>query len=207
MGVECIIFDAMGVIFPISDDVNDLLVPFIRAHHSEVTSADIHDLYFAASLGRISSETFWNSCRISGIGPKELEYSYLGSCLEPDAAFFPVAETLIKKNFRLAMLSNDVSEWSAFLRRKWGLDDIFEVSVISGDVGIRKPDRQIYRYAMGKLMCAPEKCVFIDDRTKNLLPARALGLQVIRFEREKAAGTDAESIQKITYFDDLLDVL
>ncbi len=183
MGVECVIFDVMGVLFPVGDDVNDLLVPFIQAHHAQITSADIHALYLAASLGRISSETFWNSCGIPGVGPKDLEDSYLSSCLEPDPAYFPVAETLRERGLRLALLSNDVSEWSAFLRRKWGLDDIFEVSVISGDVGIRKPDRQIYRYALEKLMCTPEKCIFIDDRIENLLPAKRLGMQVIRFKR------------------------
>jgi hypothetical protein len=99
MGVECVIFDVMGVLFPVGDDVNDLLVPFIQAHHAQITSADIHALYLAASLGRISSETFWNSCGIPGVGPKDLEYSYLSSCLEPDTAYFPVAETLRREDF------------------------------------------------------------------------------------------------------------
>ena len=190
MSVEYIIFDAMGVIYPIGDDTNDLLIPFVQTHNPYITSMEISALYHEASLGHIRSRDFWNRCNVSGISPEDLEYSYLCTCIKPDAAFFPVAKILGNRGFRLAMLSNDVSEWYFFLRKKWKLDDIFELSIISGDVGIRKPDVEIYRYALEKLKCNPGKCLFIDDRVKNLIPANELGMQVILFDKTKSSGTD-----------------
>lgn len=207
MDIAWIIFDAMGVIFPVGDDVNHLLIPFIRTHNPQITADEINALYFEASLGRISSMEFWKRCNIPGVDPKDLEHSYLNFSLDPDPMFFPAAETLMNRGFRLAMMSNDVGEWSAFLRRRFGLDDIFEFSFISGDLGIRKPDTRIYQHALKKLGCRPENCLYIDDKVENLLPAKELGMRVIRFTRWKAAAQNAEDIQEITGFGDLLDVL
>jgi len=206
MDVEYIIFDAMGVVYPVGDDTNDLLIPFVQARNSHITAKEISELYFEASLGHMKSTDFWRSCNISGISPNDLEYTYLSTCLRPDAAFFPVAEALRKRGLHLVMLSNDVSEWSFFLRKKWGLDDIFELSIISGDVGIRKPDVEIYRFALEKLKCNPKTCVFIDDRERNLIPAMELGIQAIHFDREKSCCEETQGIQRIICFEELLNI-
>ena len=39
-----------------------------------------------------------------------------------------------------------------------------------------------YKYVLKKLDTKPKKCVFIDDKIQNLVPARELGIIVIRFE-------------------------
>ena len=206
MSVEYVIFDAMGVVYPVEDDTNDLLIPFVQVHNPLITAMEISALYHEASLGHIKSTEFWSRCNISGISPEDIEYSYLNTCLKPDEAFFPVAEALKKRGLHLVMLSNDVSEWSFFLRKKWGLDDLFELSIISGDVGIRKPDADIYRFALEKLKCNPEACMFIDDRVKNLIPAKELGIQVIHFDREKELESSKRGIQRIMCFEDLLSI-
>lgn len=207
MHIESIIFDAMGVLFPIGDDTNDLLVPFVRERNPAISSDEINALYWEASLGRISSEMFWQGCRIPGSALKDLEYSYLNSNLKLDAAFLPVAKALRSRGFRLGMLSNDIGEWSAFLRSKFGLNPIFEACVISGDAGIRKPDRRIYELICDKLKSKPENCLYIDDRVKNLLPAKELGMRVIRFAREKTGAMNTEGIREITSFGDLPGLL
>ncbi|SMC85718.1 HAD family hydrolase [Papillibacter cinnamivorans] len=207
MRVECILFDAMGVIFPVGDDTNDILVPFVQARNPDITSEEINALYSDASLGLISPETFWWKCRIPGAAPEALEESYLSSFPAPDKAFFPLAETLRQSGFRLAMLSNDIGPWSAYLRKKSGLDALLECSVISGDVGIRKPDAGIYQYALEKLACRPEACLFIDDRMKNLLPAREMGIQVLRFAWESGLPDMGSGIPSISRLGDLPAVL
>ena len=204
--IEYVIFDAMGVVYPVGDDTKDLLIPFVQARNPLITSKEINLLYHEASLGHIQSTDFWSRCNISGISPEDLEYTYLSTYLKPDEAFFPVAKTLKERGLHLVMLSNDVSEWSLFLRRKWGLDDIFDLSIISGDVGIRKPDAGIYRFALEKLKCNPEECMFIDDRVKNLIPAKELGIQVIHFDRENTLESSVQGIQRVICFEDLLGI-
>lgn len=82
---------------------------------------------------------------------------------------------------RLACLSNDVSEWSLNLRNRFGLDRLITDWVISGDVGYRKPDPEIYQELLRRLQVMPSEVLFIDDRVKNLTAAATLGFHVIGF--------------------------
>ena len=81
------------------------------------------------------------------------------------------------------MLSNDLSEWSEFLRNKFGLNDLVDYCVISGEAKSRKPDEAIYKYAIRKYKIDPHESVFVDDRYKNLVPAEKLGFKTVLFDR------------------------
>lgn len=76
-------------------------------------------------------------------------------------------------------ISNDVSEWSAYLRVKYGIDNVVDFSTISGDVKCRKPDMEIYRIAIKQTKVNASDCVFIDDRDKNLVPAMNQDMKVL----------------------------
>ena len=58
-------------------------------------------------------------------------------------------------------------------------DELFDVSVISGKVGVRKPSRRIYRIACEQLGVAPEECILVDDLQNNLDGAARLGIRGI----------------------------
>ena len=184
MKKKWIIFDVMGVIFTVGDDTNELLVPYVQKIDENCTRERINEVYLEASLGRITSHEFWNhlGC-VSDNNYKEIEKTYLDECLTLDEQFIESAHRL-KEDYNLAILSNDVSEWGLYLREKYGINDVVEFSVISGDVGYRKPSKGIYKLALEKANVAPENCIFIDDRDKNLIPAQNLGMKVIRFLRD-----------------------
>lgn len=59
------------------------------------------------------------------------------------------------------------------------LDELFDVTVISSKVGVRKPSRRIYRIACEQLGVAPEQCILIDDLEQNLAGAARLGIRGI----------------------------
>ncbi len=178
--VEWVVFDVMGVVFPVGDDTNDLLVPFIWERNAAISREEINRVYLAASRGEIRSAQFWKAVGL-GAGYPEIEKAYLDGCLAIDPEFVPVARRL-RESFRVGLLSNDLSEWSAYLRTKFGLDFLDAVT-ISGDVRCRKPSPEIYRCFCETAGASPERCVFVDDRCKNLAAAAALGFRTIRFAR------------------------
>jgi len=49
-----------------------------------------------------------------------------------------------QRGIAVACLTNDVSEWSALLRRRFELETRIRPWIVSGDVGARKPDPQIF---------------------------------------------------------------
>jgi hypothetical protein len=63
-----------------------------------------------------------------------------------------------------------------------GFYDIFDSVFLSNEIGLIKPDMEKYKYVIRKLDTKPKKCIFIDDKIQNLVPARELGFIVIRFE-------------------------
>lgn len=71
------------------------------------------------------------------------------------------------------------------------LDELFDVSVISGQVGIRKPSRRIYAIACERLGVDPQECVLVDDLEHNLVGAARLGIHGIHHR------TAAETIARV----------
>lgn len=56
------------------------------------------------------------------------------------------------------------------------LDALADVVVVSSEVGVRKPSREIYRIACERLGVAPEQAVMVDDLQQNLDGAARLGI-------------------------------
>ncbi|MEZ4599029.1 MAG: HAD-IA family hydrolase [Syntrophotaleaceae bacterium] len=186
--IKWVVFDAMGVVFTVGDDTNDLLVPFVQERNRDISRDVINSAYHRASLGNISSCQFWDEIGLGDQYPA-VESEYLDSMLTLDDAFIPVAKALSAR-YRLGLLSNDVSEWSKWLRLKFALD-FFDCVIISGDVRVRKPDTAIYELFLQKSQASADTCVFIDDRHKNLSAAQTVGMKTIHFAREDGAGTSA----------------
>lgn len=76
---------------------------------------------------------------------------------------------------RTALLSN--SWGNSYPRDTW--DGMFDDLVISGEVGLRKPEPEIYRLAAERLRLDPAECVFVDDLELNVDGARAVGMTAI----------------------------
>ena len=52
--------------------------------------------------------------------------------------------TAARNRYKLAVVSNDTSRWSRYLREKFDINKYFDVISIRGDLGIRKPDERIF---------------------------------------------------------------
>ncbi len=77
---------------------------------------------------------------------------------------------------RTGLLSNS---WGVSTYPADTLDELFDVLVISGELGVRKPDPEIYAIAVQRMGMPAEALVFVDDLAGNLKPARALGIHTI----------------------------
>jgi len=71
---------------------------------------------------------------------------------------------------------------------------LFNGTVISGEVGMRKPDPAIYELAAERIGLPPSDCVFVDDLPGNLKPARALGMATVH---HTAAGETVPQLEKL----------
>jgi len=109
--------------------------------------------------------------------------------LEPNTPMVEFVRELRGRGVRAALLTNNVREWEPLWRAKLPeIDELFEVVVDSGFVGLRKPDPAIFELTLERLGgVAAERCVFLDDLDVNCEAARALGMAAVRFESAERA--------------------
>jgi epoxide hydrolase-like predicted phosphatase len=95
----------------------------------------------------------------------------------------PALKALKEKGYTLALLPNQ-SQFNSekYLRSKMGqhIDKVFW----SYKLHLAKPDPRYFQAVLDELGIAPEEFLFIDDQPANLIAARAMGIQVVRIERE-----------------------
>jgi len=176
------------------------LMPFINRFLPNLNFDDVYIYWRKANVGEISSLEFFSMLGFKG-DIKKIEKEYLDT-IEVDAAFYSAAQTL-GKYYRLAILSNDLSEWSNYLRGKFDINKYVDTIVISGDVKLQKPDINIFNLMIDRLALPACNCVYIDDRTENLSAAKALGMETILFNSR-----NVEYDGRIVFnFDELVDVL
>ncbi|TQL70223.1 putative hydrolase of the HAD superfamily [Nocardioides albertanoniae] len=111
--------------------------------------------------------------------------------MRPDPAMWALARDLRAAGVRVALLSNS---WGDFYDHG-PIEEMFEVAVISEQVGLRKPDPAIFRLVLDKLGLDAGECVFIDDAEPNIVGARDLGLVAVL--HEDAATTRAALAQHV----------
>ena len=88
----------------------------------------------------------------------------------------------LSKKYVLGIISNNSKDWGENILKINGLDKYFKIIIFSHNVGLAKPNTKIYNLAFSKLNnTSPEEIVFIDDKEKSLIPARALGWNAILF--------------------------
>lgn len=178
--MNCLVLDAMGVIFESADDVSELLVPYISENAQKPKEAIIQSAYIEASLGKITPDDFWSQVDI----PLELENDYLSRhSLNPGV--LELLEFAKECKVPVWCLSNDVGRWSVKLRSNLGIEDYLAGSVISSDVGVRKPDCKIYEIFLERSGYEVRDLLFVDDRRKNVIAAQKIGIESILFKPEE----------------------
>ncbi len=192
--IKAIIFDYGGVL-----SVEASLLGF-GSHYAKKLGADpaefkelIFDNWFKARVNEISSKEFWEN---------------LASFLKTDAetlrkdfvAFFGFNQEVLqlakelKKNYKVALLSNQIEDWLNQVIEEHGLRQVFDVIVTSYDSRLAKPDIAIFKETVEKLGVKPEECVYIDDMEKNISPAKALGMKAILFKDIKQLKRELNSL-------------
>ena len=126
----------------------------------ELTAAEFSEK-FAPLLG-VSSENLVERL-FGGVGPDE-----------------PMVEAVRrarKAGIRTGLISNSWGEGLAYDEAI--LDELFDAVVISGDVGLHKPQPEIFLMGAERIGVAPEDCVFVDDLRENCAGAEAVGMKAI----------------------------
>ena len=133
---------------------------------------------YRGQLGEIDSRTQWlNVLQQLGQSSDSLEKirsQFFGGDFV-DSSLVAYIRSL-RSRYKTGLLSNALSDLRDIVTKKWQIADAFDDLVISAEVGLMKPDRQIYQLALERLGSEPEQAVFIDDSSTNVLGAHSVGI-------------------------------
>lgn len=135
-----------------------------------------------AQSGIISDEAYWSDVA-DQLGLAEAELAefrrdyFSGDALDQEMVRFIRG---LRPRFKTALLSNASPQLTELLAGL-GVTDAFDEIVVSGSVGVQKPDPAIYLITLRRLGLAPQESIFVDDFIENLNAAQDLGMQTLHF--------------------------
>lgn len=189
--IKAFLFDYDGVI---SQGV-DVKLPAKRLARnigiSEAKATElIKSIWDDYSTGRSSSYEVWNSIEnqlATKIPDEKRDIWHTWDELTPLPYMLDFVRELRSNGYQVGLLSNVFKETADMIRENGGYDS-FDFTILSCDVGARKPEREVYSAAMKKLpSIQPGEVLFLDDREHCIKGGQEFGLQTIHVTNQKKA--------------------
>ena len=191
--MKAIVLDMYGVIVK---QTGDDFVPYVQQTFPDLSAEEICTPWFKSDIGELTSLEVWEAIGFQG-DLEKIEQEYLDT-IELSDGFIDFIE-MVKGQYKLAIISNDSSRWSKYLREKFDINRYFDVISISGDLKIQKPDERIFLFTIEKLGVSAEECFYIDDRTGNLNAAEKVGMNpvLLNSRNEVYKGVSVNSFEEL----------
>lgn len=174
---EVILFDFFGVFC--ASIASSWLKQTVPGYEAKLTA--FQALCTQSDLGKLSRGDFNKAVsKLTGIPAPEVARG-IEARVAINTALVDYTEQLKASGLRIACLSNGSHEWTLQIIREHGLEHIFEAVILSSDLGLVKPDPEIYLQALQRLGVQPSQALFVDDRKTNVDAAEALGIRSLVF--------------------------
>jgi len=147
---------------------------------------------------RITSEQFWKqlALELNIKNPKLLEDVWDRTFIQysvPNEKTVEIVKRLKSGGYKVAALSNTVEPHANHHKKRKDYDLFFPV-FLSYELGMSKPDKEIYEHVIKVMGVKFEECIFIDDKEINLETAKALGMKTILFRSAEQLEEDLRKV-------------
>ena len=120
---------------------------------------------------------------------------YMFSLSQPFPDVLKFAQALSNSGkYLMGTINNESRELNYYRMERFGLREIFRLFFSSCFVGLRKPEKDIYRLALETTQIPPGDCCFIDDRPLNLECAQQMGMHTIQMQGLDQLRTDLSKL-------------
>jgi HAD superfamily hydrolase (TIGR01509 family) len=122
-----------------------------------------------------------------------LDYAHRLYMASFDTQLVPGVETMLERlsnRYQLAVVSNSMSDIPRRAIEKFGLARFFDVTVVSRDLGIRKPDPELFHYALSNLNVKPSEALHVGDSlNQDVVGAQRSGMRAVWIDSSEAQNT------------------
>jgi putative hydrolase of the HAD superfamily len=119
----------------------------------------------------------------------------LFEALDLEEDMFELVERTKAGGYKTALLSNS---WGMGLYPIERIRQLFDVVVISAEVGLRKPDPDIFKLTVEKLGLDAAACVFVDDHPGHLKAAQEAGMTTVLHKSPAQSIPELEALLNLT---------
>ncbi|MBI3034994.1 HAD family phosphatase [Candidatus Woesearchaeota archaeon] len=133
--------------------------------------------------GLIETEEFWKQAKdyLKVDDIKEIKKIFFES-YHPHEESVQLLKSLKNKKIKTAFLSNSPKDRTEFLNKKYNFISLFDFGLFSFEAHAWKPDKEIYQKFLKKFNLNPNDVIYIDDRERDIKPAKELGMRIILFQ-------------------------
>lgn len=187
MHIQAIIFDCFGVL------ATGTWQEFVDTLPPDIDRQAIHDLNHAHDAGIIGVDDFLYRIRdLTGHEPKRIE-DVKDTDIKKNQALLHYIDSL-QATYKLGILSNIASDWVTSHLLTTEEQELFDEIVLSYQVGMAKPNPEIFRLTADRLGVALGACVFIDDMEDNVAAAKATGMHALQYRDLATLKTELQSL-------------
>jgi putative hydrolase of the HAD superfamily len=185
-GIRALFWDVGGVILTNAWDRKQREAALARFHLDPEEFQDRHEMVISSfERGKISLDEYLDRTIFYRQRPftREEVKDYMHSLSQPHPETLALARQLAGSGrYVMATINNESRELNQYRIEQFGLREIFDFFVSSCYVGLRKPERDIYRVALEISQKQAGDCCFLDDRDLNVEYARQMGMQAIHVQ-------------------------
>ena len=199
MPIQAIFWDVGGVLLTNAWDRTQRLAALEHFHLDEEEFHDRHEMVVSSfERGKISLDEYLDRTVFYRTRPftREAVKDFMFSLSQPMPEVLDFAQLLANSGrYFMGTINNESRDLNLYRIEKYGLRKIFRLFVSSCFVGLRKPERDIYRLALETTQIPAAECCFIDDRSLNLEIAAKLGMQTIEMRTLNQLRSDLEKLR------------
>jgi len=196
MHIDSIIFDFGGVL---GADANSWTDDNEISVLTGLLPAEIDQIFFLhwdkLKVGKEDLQEFFKEIQTRSHTPVSIEQ--LREAYHKKITINPDVLNLVKnlaKNYKLFILANESREGMAVKVKKFNLTKYFLKIFSSAELGLAKPDPELFRMVLATIPSSPAKVLFIDDQQKNVAAAKALGITSFVFENVDKLTSDLSEV-------------
>jgi putative hydrolase of the HAD superfamily len=193
MAIKLVIFDAAGVLFPVNKVVGEDIAKQLHLDEEELVQKMWKGFYIDYTRGTLSTEQFLDRFAETFNVPRQQVTEALFTdgfikALVLTPGIDTVLRHLMETGVLVAMLS-DTTEIFARARDVLHLNQYFDRTFLSFEIGHKKPEPEAFQVVLGHYGVQPNEVFFIDDNAGNVAAAQQMGMQAVQF-------TDAQALSK-----------
>ena len=130
-----------------------------------------------------------------GVADTEGLITRMFAAVRPEERLISAVRAARQAGVRTGLISNS---WGTSIYDPEALEGLFDVVIISGEVGLHKPQPEIYRLAAERLGLEPEACVFVDDLRENVRGAETVGMTAVLHRDPEATVARLEELLELS---------